>query len=86
MRPYMEQQLIKKGERYMLDLRGLICPYPQIYTVKALQKVEKGAIIDILIDNPASCSTVPSVAEKNGHKVISNVKEDKYWKITVQKS
>lgn len=82
----MEQQLIKKGDRYVLDLRGFICPYPQIYTVKALQRVEGGAMVDVLIDNPASCNTVPSIAAKNGHEVVENVKEGSYWRITIKKN
>lgn len=82
----MQEQLIKKEGRYVLDLRGgFICPYPQIYTVKALQNVEGGAIIDVLIDNPASCNTVPSIVTRNGHSVLENVKEGNYWRITIKK-
>ena len=81
----MQEQLIKKDGKYVLDLRGFICPYPQIYTVKALQNVEGGAIIDVLIDNPASCNTVPSIATRNGHSVLENVKEGNYWRITIRK-
>jgi len=61
---------IKEG-LYRLDVRGYMCPYPQIFTIKALEKIEKGSVLEVLIDNPLSCENVPAIARKNGHEVIS---------------
>ncbi|MDT7887673.1 MAG: sulfurtransferase TusA family protein [Desulfurococcales archaeon] len=68
----VEIDLERVGEgRYRLDARGYMCPYPQIFTLKAIEKIEEGSILEVLIDNPLSCENVPAVARKNGHDVLS---------------
>jgi tRNA 2-thiouridine synthesizing protein A len=68
----MEIDLEKVGDGiYRLDARGYMCPYPQIFTLKAINKIENGSILEVLIDNPLSCENVPAVARKNGHEVLS---------------
>lgn len=59
------------GERsYRLDARGYMCPYPQIFAVKALEMIEPGARLEVLVDNPLSCENVPAVAREGGHEVL----------------
>ncbi|MEM0445038.1 MAG: sulfurtransferase TusA family protein [Nitrososphaerota archaeon] len=64
--------LLTKTEpaKYKLDLRGYTCPYPQLYTAKALGQIEPGAILEILIDNPPSCETVPKSIRNNGQEYL----------------
>lgn len=71
---------------YRLDARGYMCPYPQIFTLKALEKIESGAILEVLVDNPISCENVPEVVKKNGHNVLSieRISEGEY-KISIKK-
>jgi tRNA 2-thiouridine synthesizing protein A len=65
-------RLYKKGERlYVLDVRGYTCPYPVIFTRKALSKIEPGSTLEVVIDNPPSCETVPDAARSEGHEVLS---------------
>lgn len=59
---------------YRLDLRGYTCPYPQLYTVKALSQVETGAILEILTDNPPSIETVPKSIKNNGQEYLGTEK------------
>ncbi len=61
----------RKGERtYVLDVRGYTCPYPVIFTRKALARVEPGSTLEVVIDNPPSCETVPDAARSEGHEVL----------------
>lgn len=71
---------------YRLDARGYMCPYPQIFTIKALEKIEKGSVLEVLIDNPLSCENVPAIARRNGHEVISieRISEGEY-RISIRK-
>jgi len=55
---------------YRLDLRGYVCPYPQIFTLKALEGLRKGERLEVIIDNPASCENVPAAASRKGHRVL----------------
>ena len=77
----------KLGEKlYRLDARGYMCPYPQIFALKAMERIEEGAVLEVLIDNPLSCENVPAVARKNGHEVLSidRVGEGEY-RISIRK-
>lgn len=54
-----------------IDERGKICPYPDVDTMTTLKKMNKGEILEVLIDYPLSVERIPRSAEKNGHKVLS---------------
>jgi tRNA 2-thiouridine synthesizing protein A len=77
----------KVGEgRYILDVSGYTCPYPVIYTRKALAKLSAGEILEVLTDNPPSCENVPRAVKEDGHDVLSveNVGRG-IWRITIVK-
>ncbi|MFB6490310.1 MAG: sulfurtransferase TusA family protein [Thermoproteus sp. AZ2] len=69
----------------VLDLRGYVCPYPQLATLKALRQAKPGEIIEVLTDNPPSCENVPAVARREGHEVleVSEVGPG-LWKIVIK--
>lgn len=76
---------IGEGE-YRLDVRGFMCPYPQIFALKALDVIEPGARLEVLVDNPLSCENVPAAARENGHEVlgVERIGEGEY-RITIVK-
>lgn len=53
-----------------LDVRGEICPNPDIKARAALEKMGKGQILEILLDYPLSVERVPRNAENRQHRVI----------------
>lgn len=71
---------------YRLDLRGYVCPYPQIFTLKALSELKRGEVLEVIIDNPASCENVPSAVSSKGHRVL---RVDKIgagvWRILIER-
>ncbi|MEM3421802.1 MAG: sulfurtransferase TusA family protein [Candidatus Hadarchaeum sp.] len=78
----------KIGEgKYSLDVRGLTCPYPEIFTRRALDAIASNDILEVILDNPPSCETIPAAVEELKHKVLEVTKLDQLnWKIVVQKS
>jgi len=77
--------LKKVGERsYELDLRGYVCPYPQMYTSQALSKLPKGSILKVVIDNPPSIENIKSVAQKAGAKSIVVNSKSGEWDIVIE--
>lgn len=54
-----------------LDVRGEICPYPDVNTMTTLKKMTKGEILEVLVDYPMSVERIPRSAKKNGHKVLA---------------
>lgn len=53
-----------------LDVRGQICPYPDLRTMTTLAKMEKGKILEVLVDYPLSLERIPGNVEKRNHKVL----------------
>lgn len=75
----------RKDNVYVLDVRGYTCPYPVVFTRKALSKVPPGTILEVIIDNPPSCETVPDAARKEGHEVVSvNEEEPGVWVVRIK--
>ncbi|MDY7019412.1 MAG: sulfurtransferase TusA family protein [Chloroflexota bacterium] len=57
-----------------LDVRGEICPNPDVKTMTTLEKMEKGQILEVLLDYPLSVERIPKNAENRKHRVIKVVK------------
>jgi TusA-related sulfurtransferase len=54
-----------------LDVRGKICPYPDMDTMTTLKKMEKGEILEVLLDYPLSVERIPRNLKKQKHKLLS---------------
>ena len=59
-----------------IDVCGKICPYPDLDTMSALKKMQKGEILEVLIDYPLSVERIPRGVKKKGHKVLVVEKVD----------
>lgn len=83
----IEQMLKKVDEkRYVLDVRGYSCPYPQLFLAQALKAVEKESLLEILTDNPPSTETLPRSIRNNKQEYIgTEVVQPGVWKITAKK-
>jgi tRNA 2-thiouridine synthesizing protein A len=79
-------ELQRKGERsYFLDARGYVCPYPQLLTLRALQTLSSGEILEVLLDNPPSVKDIPVAIENRGYGAPKVENVDKgTWKLVVQ--
>jgi tRNA 2-thiouridine synthesizing protein A len=68
---------------YQLDVNGFVCPHPQIYTKKALEKLQSGEVLELLFDNPSSGESISAMLEMGGNKLIEkNQEEGQYqWRI-----
>lgn len=70
----------------VLDVRGYVCPYPVIYTRKALARLPSGKLLEVITDNPPSCENVPKAAKEDGHEVVSVERvEEGVWRIVIKK-
>ena len=59
-----------------LDVRGEICPNPDVKTMVKLKKMAQVQILEVLVDYPLSVERIPGNAEKHGHKVLKVEKVD----------
>lgn len=54
-----------------LDVRGEICPYPDVNTMTTLKKMKKGEVLEVLVDYPMSVERIPRNVKKGGHKLLA---------------
>lgn len=61
--------ILKKIEDnlYELDVRGMVCPFPQILIAKALENLAEKDILEVFIDNPPSVRDIPPALERKGY-------------------
>ena len=77
----------KKGEgSFLLDVTGYVCPHPQIYTKKALSKMNSGDILEIIFDNPSSDESISSMCDIRGEEIIEKTKNNGLFTCTVRKA
>jgi tRNA 2-thiouridine synthesizing protein A len=51
---------------FKLDVRGYGCPHVQIYTEKALKKLDSGKMLTVVFDNPSSGESITYLCTSNG--------------------
>ncbi|OGA31557.1 MAG: preprotein translocase subunit TatB [Betaproteobacteria bacterium RIFCSPLOWO2_12_FULL_64_23] len=68
---------------YALDVCGYVCPHPQLYTKKALEKMKGGELLELVFDNASSGESISAMCESIGNEVVEkNTNSGKYtWKI-----
>ena len=72
-----EMKFEKTGDNtYSLDVCGYVCPHPQMYTKKSLQKMEEGDILSLCFDNPSSKETIIQMIEAQGDEILSDKTEE----------
>lgn len=56
---------------YQLDVQGYVCPHPQIYTKKALEKLQSGDTLQLVFDNPSSGESINAMCESDGNTIVA---------------
>ena len=54
-----------------LDVRGEVCPVPDVETRRTLKEMKPGDVLEVLIDYPLSKERIPANVQKEGHEVIA---------------
>ena len=60
---------------YVLDVQGYVCPHPQLYTKKGMEKLKPGEILELIFDNPSSGESILAMCQADGNEIIEQVKD-----------
>lgn len=84
---------IKEGGTFMskyavtksLDVRGEVCPVPDVETKRALKDMKPGEILEVWVDYPMSKERIPETVKAMGHEVLE-IEEvgPSEWKIYIK--
>lgn len=70
-----------------LNLQGEVCPYTFVKSKLALEIMQAGQVLRVIVDNDESAANVPRSMQNEGHNVLGVTKlNQKEWQIVVQKS
>jgi len=69
-----------------LDLSGEVCPVPLVKSRRAMEKMESGEILEIIVTGEDSRVNLVMAAKELGME-IENLRKDKYgkWHILIRK-
>jgi len=70
----------------VLDVRSTICPYPQLKTKVALDRMNPGETLKILTDDRESANNIRAIVEQLGDAILDVSEEGKDLTIVIKKS
>lgn len=69
-----------------INIKGLVCPYTFVKSKLAVEDMEVGETLEILLDYEEASRSIPKSMEDHGHKILKVEKiNDTDWTITVRK-
>lgn len=68
-----------------LDLRGVVCPINFVKTKLKLEEMNKGNILEIVIDAGEPMANVPRSIKEEGHKIIKVEKCNNHFRLLIEK-
>ncbi len=80
----MKKEIVADRE---LDLKGEVCPYTFVKSKLALEEMEPGTILKVIVDHIPATQNVPRSMEMEGHEIldVSQINETD-WQIVIRKS
>lgn len=54
-----------------IDIRGEVCPYTYVKSKLALEGLEAGQVLEIILNHKPAVENVPRSMENEGHKVLT---------------
>jgi tRNA 2-thiouridine synthesizing protein A len=72
--------------KWTLDVRGYACPQPQMYTRKALQKLDSGDELTLVFDNPSSGESIQAMCDSDGNDIVERVDGGGSFSWTIRKT
>lgn len=69
-----------------IDVRGEICPDPLTLSMKAMEGLAVGDLLEVTVDSPMALETISRWAKNAGHKVVKVTEPGAaQWVITLEK-
>ncbi len=69
-----------------IDIKGLVCPYTFVKSKLAVESMDVGQVLEILLDYPEASRSIPQSMEDHGQKVLKVEKiNDTDWVLLIRK-
>jgi tRNA 2-thiouridine synthesizing protein A len=77
--------MAKRGEPAKLDLRGIKCPLNWAHAKVRLERMKRGEVLELLLDDPRGARDIPRAAEAEGYAIAESTRLDGLWRIRIEK-
>ncbi len=78
----MEEVKVSKS----INIKGLVCPYTFVKAKLAIEEMELGEVLEILLDYEEASRSIPKSMEAHGQKVLKVEKiNDTDWQLVIRK-
>ena len=69
-----------------INIKGLVCPYTFVKAKLAIESMEIGQVLEILLDYEEASRSIPKSMEDHGQKVLKTEKvNDTDWVLLIRK-
>lgn len=68
-----------------LDLRGIKCPLNWAHAKVRLEQMDRGEVLELLIDDPRGVRDIPRAAEAEGYAVIEVSPNGAVWRLRIER-
>ena len=68
-----------------LDLRGVKCPLNWAHAKVRLEQMERGQVLELLLDDPRGARDIPRAAEAEGYAIVDSRAEDRNFRLRIEK-
>ena len=69
-----------------INLKGEVCPYTFVKSKLALEEMDEGKILRVIVDHEPAVENVPRSMENEGHEVLRVEKiNESDWEIVIKK-
>lgn len=70
----------------IINIKGLVCPYTFVKAKLAIESMEVGQVLEILLDYPEAARSIPKSMEDHGQTVLSTDKiNETDWVLRIRK-
>lgn len=74
-----------EAPKRIMDLKGTPCPINYVKAKLALEDLDTGDILEVILDEGEPISNVPVSLKNDGHQVLSVKQEGKFYRVQVKK-
>jgi len=85
-RPFTDTDLATTKPSRRLDMRGEVCPTPTDETLRVLEGMDAGQVLEVESDYYPAKSTIPYHCDKRGYRYLLLDSDQPVWRLRIEKS
>ena len=85
-RPLTDTDLATTNPSRRLDMRGEVCPTPTDETLRVLEGMDAGQVLEVESDYYPAKSTIPYHCDRRGYRYLLLDSGQPVWRIRIEKS